>query len=137
MPAARALIRRVTIAVVTACTLVTLAAAGPARADDPTGELAISVLSPVRGTVQQYFLTCGPDGGRHPDPVAACNRLREIGGDLDQLRFGPGVACPLIYDPRIVQISGVWNGEAKEFSHDYPNGCFADRVAGPVVPAQE
>ncbi|TYB63232.1 protease [Nonomuraea sp. PA05] len=129
MRAALSLIRRAATAALPAVAAAALIA-NPAHAQ----ESYLRITTYHGGDVAQWYLTCGPSGGIHPDPAAACDRLDEIGGDLDQIRFRPDAACPRIYDPVHVEIYGDYRGEPKDFAEDYPNPCFAQRLAAPIVP---
>ncbi|MBF8186512.1 hypothetical protein ITP53_12325 [Nonomuraea sp. K274] len=126
----RTMVRRVATGVLAAAALVV--AATPAHAQ--AAELSITRYDIREGTAQRWYLTCTPDEGTHPSPVAACDRLDEIGGDLDRIRFRPDVACPRIYDPVRVEITGDYHGELKIFQETYPNACFVEKLAGPIVP---
>ncbi|MEV0378534.1 SSI family serine proteinase inhibitor [Nonomuraea sp. NPDC050643] len=129
MHASLTAIRRVAAVALPAVAAAALLAA-PAHAQ--AGELSITKYH--QGAAQRWFLTCDPDDGSHPDPGAACDMLRRSGGDLERLRFRPDVACPRIYDPVHVKIRGVFYGEPKNFEETYPNPCFADNLAAPIVP---
>ncbi|GHE48044.1 hypothetical protein GCM10017673_57250 [Streptosporangium violaceochromogenes] len=144
MRASRVPARRLSVLAATLLATAALTAATPAQADDAGSTsaradeagavLAIARHNLYEGTVRHWYLTCDPDGGSHPDPHGACDRLRDIDGDLDRLRFRPDVACPRIYAPVRVKITGTWYGEFKVFSEKYPNACYAEQLAGPVVP---
>ncbi|MFC4007869.1 SSI family serine proteinase inhibitor [Nonomuraea purpurea] len=104
--------------------------AAPAHAE--IGQLEITRYDVRSGEKQQWYLACDPDGGTHPDPVGACDRLRGSDADLERLRFGPA-PCPKIYDPVEVEIVGYWNEEPRRFRHRYPNPCSVRYQAAPVV----
>ncbi|MEU6998291.1 SSI family serine proteinase inhibitor [Nonomuraea sp. NPDC046570] len=119
----------------TALAVVALTTAAPSQAEDiVTGELRITRYNIHQGTVDRWYLTCDPDGATHPDPKAACDRLWEIGGDLEKLRFRPVGPCPRVYHPIRVEIDGRWYDQRKKFAIVYPNSCFAELLALPVVP---
>ncbi|MFB4277251.1 MULTISPECIES: SSI family serine proteinase inhibitor [unclassified Nonomuraea] len=120
--------RAVAVAVPALATAALLAAPAHAQA----AELTITKYH--GGVAQRWVLICDPDDGNHPDPFAACDRLREIGGDLDQIRFRPDVPCPRIFDPVDVQIHGHFHGEPLDLAEQYPNPCFVERLAAPIVP---
>src|SRR5262245_14622879 len=65
----------------------------------PMAAFAITVRDLPYSTSRRWTLICGPDGGTHPNPKEACDRLRAINGDLEQIRFRD-VSCPRFYDPR-------------------------------------
>ncbi|SPL92288.1 Protease inhibitor, SSI family (subtilisin inhibitor) [[Actinomadura] parvosata subsp. kistnae] len=128
--ASLSMVRRAATVVLPALAAAALIAA-PAQAQ----ESYLRITTYHGGSTAQWFLTCGPDGGVHPEPGAACDRLEELGGDLDRIRFRPGVACPRIFDPVHVEIRGDYLGEPVDFTDDYPNPCFVERLAAPIVPA--
>ncbi|MGR6915006.1 SSI family serine proteinase inhibitor [[Actinomadura] parvosata] len=105
--------------------------AAPAQAQ----ESYLRITTYHGGSTAHWFLTCGPAGGIHPEPRAACDRLDRFGGDLDRIRFRPDVACPKIFDPVHVEIYGDYRGDPVNFADDYPNPCFMERLAAPIVPA--
>ncbi|GAA3679075.1 hypothetical protein GCM10022224_049080 [Nonomuraea antimicrobica] len=104
----------------------------PAHAQ--AAELHIVKHNLPAGTAERWVLTCHPDDGTHPDPFAACDRLRRIGGDLERIRFRPDVPCPRIFDPVRVEINGWFYGQHKHFDEHYPNPCFVEKIASPIVP---
>ncbi len=109
------------------------AATAPALADSPAGQFQIMVRGQLSGAIQQWTLTCGPDGGSHTDAEAACDRLRETDGDLESMRTISG-PCPRIYDPEHVTILGTWNGRPVYFDQAYPNASCLLATAKPIVP---
>ncbi|UBU11931.1 SSI family serine proteinase inhibitor [Nonomuraea gerenzanensis] len=129
MRASLSVIRRAVTVALPALSAAALLAA-PAQAQ----ESYLRITTHHAGSTAQWILTCGPAGGIHPDPRAACGMLDDFGGDLDRLRFQPGEPCPKIFDPVHVQIRGDYRGEPKDFAEDYPNPCFAERLAAPIVP---
>lgn len=75
-------------------------------------------------------LTCTPDGGSHPTPVAACDSLRAVGFDFDQLP-STGTPCILIYDPHVAKATGSLQmsptGPVRlvEYEETFSNRCVA------------
>ncbi|MEV0996289.1 SSI family serine proteinase inhibitor [Nonomuraea sp. NPDC050202] len=129
MRASLSVIRRAATVALPALTVAALLAV-PAHAQ----ESYLRITTYHGGSTTQWFLTCRPEGGVHPDPVAACDRLDEFGGDLDRIRYRPDVPCPKIFDPVHVEIRGDYRGEPKDFADDYPNPCFVAHLAAPIVP---
>lgn len=91
-------------------------------------ELLLSVQLGRSGGARAVTLTCDPDGGMHPDPRAACDRLRGVAGDLARLDVSPGVHCTEEYDPHLVRATGTWHGSPVAFERAYGNAC--ELVAG-------
>lgn len=77
-------------------------------------------------------LACDPDGGSHPTPTAACDRLREVNGDFSKLRPRPGTICPAVYSPVTVTASGTWRGKTVSFKKTYGNRCELDAATKPI-----
>jgi hypothetical protein len=77
-------------------------------------------------------LTCNPDGGTHPDPVRACDSLRDAGGDFKRLRPDSTVACIFVYEPVQAYATGQWRGRVVTFAHTYGNRCSAAVESGHV-----
>jgi hypothetical protein len=130
----RPAIRRAAVAP-TALTVALVTAAAPVRAQTAETELGITRYDVHEGVTEHWRLTCDPDGGLHPAAQEACDRLREIDGDLDEIRARP-VACPKIFAPVRLEIVGTWRGELKIFEETYPNACYVERLAGPIAPTR-
>ncbi|WP_171074450.1 SSI family serine proteinase inhibitor [Nonomuraea basaltis] len=103
----------------------------PATAAASGAELYITV-TPADGGAYAMHLTCDPDGGAHPRPVAACDVLRQVDGWIEDLNVDPG-PCPLIYMPVNVDVTGHWSGREVSYHHVFPNSCVMERTLGPVV----
>ncbi|KRV49862.1 hypothetical protein AQ490_19500 [Wenjunlia vitaminophila] len=131
--------RRIRQAVVAAVvgvvtTGVALPSTSAARAHDHQGRLWLSV---VRGADPDghervwAVLTCGPDGGTHPDARAGCDALRAVDGDLTAVeptsRF-----CTRIYAPVIAEAMGTWDGRAVRYRATFPNRCEMEAGTGPL-----
>jgi hypothetical protein len=72
----------------------------------PRYDLTITYWPAGRGgEMRSATLTCDPDGGSHPDPVAACKALTE---HADALALVPtDVACTQIFGgPELARVSG-------------------------------
>ncbi|MER5930041.1 SSI family serine proteinase inhibitor [Streptomyces sp. NPDC002054] len=141
MTASRVLPRRLATVAATVLATAGIGLAAPAaQADAALSQLSITVTEVLGGSVQNYYLTCDPDGtaeigspGVHPDPVGACNRLRALHGDVDALKFRPA-PCAKEFDPYKVAIIGHWRDKEVKFVETYPNlDCLAV-LTSPVVP---
>ncbi|GAA3166501.1 hypothetical protein GCM10010466_66600 [Planomonospora alba] len=114
--------------------LAPLLAASPAAAGTPapTGSYLLKV-TPQDGTAARTAtLTCGPDGGTHADPAAACAQLRRTGGRVEGIPESQG-ACTLEYAPVRVSATGTWQGRQYRYERTYPNRCAAVRATGGVL----
>ncbi|MDA0567008.1 hypothetical protein LG943_22205 [Streptomonospora sp. S1-112] len=121
------------VAAAASAAVLTVAAAAPADARESSSTLEITVERVLADTVDRFWLNCAPDFGTHPEPHAACDRLRTLDGDLH--RLSPEyVLCPGDHDPVRVEITGTWQGEDRDFTARYANSCSARAVGGPVVP---
>lgn len=95
-------------------------------------ELLLSVQLGQSGGARAVVLGCDPDAGAHPDPKAACDRLREVDGDFDRLDVSPGVHCTEEYDPHLVRATGTWQGSPVSFERTYGNACELAAGTGEV-----
>ncbi|CAL9281385.1 protease inhibitor [Streptomyces olindensis] len=84
------------------------------------GESAIAA-TPERAVT----LTCAPrPAGTHPAAVEACAELRGAGGDFDALTATEGVMCTKQYDPVVVTVDGVWQGQRVSYERVFSNECM-------------
>ncbi|MYW63880.1 hypothetical protein GTY65_07325 [Streptomyces sp. SID8379] len=102
--------------------------------------LTISVADAGNGSDGTYELECGPAGGTHPDPGAACGRLEEIGATgADPFAPVPaGAQCTMQYGgDATARITGTWHGRAVDASYKVSDGCQIARwrQLDPVLPA--
>ncbi|MFE7778329.1 SSI family serine proteinase inhibitor [Streptomyces sp. NPDC057445] len=86
-----------------------------------------------------YELTCGPDGGTHPEAEGACDRLDELGknGRDPFAPVGQDRMCTQQYGgPATARITGTWHGHPVDTSFDRSNGCEIGRwrAMEPVLP---
>ncbi|MEU8245082.1 SSI family serine proteinase inhibitor [Nonomuraea sp. NPDC048916] len=107
----------------------------PATADHHARSILTITVTEENGWSRVYRLTCDPDGGNHPDPAAACDALRSVGGHLSRLRR-PNPICTREYAPTKVSVKGSWRGRNLSFSGSYPNSCLARAAVGAVYPAR-
>ena len=114
--------------------VVVLAAAacgGEADGDEPAGGFSadLRVLSEPAGPGGPEIdvtLTCGPPGGTHPDPEAACAALER---NVDALApVGEGVVCTQEYggSARAI-VRGSAGGADVNAAFSRTNGCEIDR----------
>ncbi|MFE9774706.1 subtilase-type protease inhibitor [Streptomyces sp. NPDC005931] len=83
------------------------------------GESAITT-TPERAVT----LTCSPaPSGTHPAAASACHELRRVDGDMDALTMREGVFCTKQYDPVVVTVQGVWQGERVSYERTFGNQC--------------
>ncbi|MFE2282353.1 subtilase-type protease inhibitor [Streptomyces sp. NPDC059454] len=69
-------------------------------------------------------LTCAPGpSGTHPAAGAACAEMNRVSGDLDALTMREGVFCTKQYDPVLVTVDGVWQGERVSYERVFSNAC--------------
>ncbi|MER6346886.1 subtilase-type protease inhibitor [Streptomyces sp. NPDC001595] len=78
-------------------------------------------------------LNCAPrPSGTHPDPAAACSELRLVDGDFTALESGTDILCTREYDPVVVTVAGVWQGQRVSYERTFANECMKD-AAGTSV----
>ncbi|MFD3623903.1 subtilase-type protease inhibitor (plasmid) [Streptomyces sp. DSM 116494] len=69
-------------------------------------------------------LTCAPGpSGTHPAAASACADLAGVRGDLDALTMREGVFCTKQYDPVLVTVDGVWQGQRVSYERIFSNAC--------------
>ncbi|CAL9348247.1 subtilase-type protease inhibitor [Streptomyces sp. Tu 3180] len=69
-------------------------------------------------------LTCAPGpSGTHPAAASACAELNGVDGDLDALTMREGVFCTKQYDPVVVTVDGVWQGQRVSYERIFSNEC--------------
>ena len=81
------------------------------------------------GPAAEVSLTCGPDDGGHPEPVAACTLLRRAGAHSGKIK-PEHTLCPMIYAPVTARLTGVWRGRKLDWSRVYGNRCELSRATG-------
>ncbi|WEO93803.1 subtilase-type protease inhibitor [Streptomyces sp. FXJ1.172] len=78
-------------------------------------------------------LSCAPTAsGTHPDAVRACAELRGTGGDFSALKAAGNVWCNKLYDPVVVTVQGVWQGQRVSYERTFGNACEKDSIVGGV-----
>ncbi|MGN9762313.1 protease inhibitor [Streptomyces sp. SD31] len=79
-----------------------------------------TMTTPVRAVT----LSCSPTpSGTHPDPASACAELRGVGGNFEDLTARDGMLCTKQYDPVIVTVDGVWQGQRVSYERTFSNEC--------------
>ena len=101
------------------------ATAGAAR--QPT-DLTLLYMAEA-GYATAVTLRCHPSGGAHPQPRAACQTLRAVGGRPARIKPAHTM-CTMIYAPITAQITGKWRGKKISWSKTYGNTCEMIRATG-------
>ena len=112
----------------------------------PASSLVVRVTAAHGATPHRWTLTCGPDGGTHPDAQAACAALAAVRHPFAQV--AAGVMCPMIASgPQTATITGTWQGQKVSARYSRVNGCQTARwnklekvlgqvnPGGPMIPA--
>ncbi|MEF9908288.1 subtilase-type protease inhibitor [Streptomyces sp. P9-A2] len=93
------------------------------------GESAMTV-TPERAVT----LTCAPGpSGTHPAAAAACGELAAVDGDLRTLEARDGVLCTHQYDPVVVTVDGVWQGQRLSYERTFANECVMNAHGSGVL----
>lgn len=87
--------------------------------------LSVKPENPGGGEAKRVVLTCGPDGGTHPNAAAACASLRAVGGELANLPSVPDTFCTMEHAPVEVTGIGIWDGKLKGYQETFSNRCVA------------
>lgn len=99
----------------------------------PQTSFTLSITSAASGEpIANSSLSCSPDGGSHPNPVAACEQLSKVDGRIEGIPEDPG-PCTQEFNPVIVSASGTWNGEPRHYKQEFSNRCVAVRATGGVI----
>ncbi|MFI6854061.1 protease inhibitor [Streptomyces sp. NPDC050416] len=78
-------------------------------------------------------LTCAPTpSGTHPVAASACAQLRGVGGDIHALTATDGVMCTKQYDPVVVTVDGVWQGQRVSYERTFSNECVKNAYGSGV-----
>lgn len=119
----------------TAGSVVPAAAAGPAASGasgSVGGAAALSSLTITKsGTSwgslppRQVTLECEPTGGTHPTAADACAALLAVGGQFDKLQPNGNPACPPVWMPTTVTVTGTWRLQPVYFTKTYSSDCDA------------
>ncbi|GAB2758491.1 protease inhibitor [Streptomyces bullii] len=69
-------------------------------------------------------LTCAPrPAGTHPAAASACAELSSVSGEFDALSARADVLCTKQYDPVVVTVDGVWQGQRVSYERTFANEC--------------
>jgi hypothetical protein len=80
-----------------------------------------------------YELYCGPAGGQHPEPQAACDAIHGV--DAPFAETSEAALCTYMYGgPATAEVDGTWQGEPVHATFDRSNGCEIARWDA-MVPA--
>ncbi|GAB2872213.1 protease inhibitor [Streptomyces deserti] len=78
-------------------------------------------------------LTCAPrPSGTHPAAGRACAELQGVGGDFDALTARNDVLCTKEYDPVVVTVDGVWQGQRVSYERTFSNECVKNAQSSSV-----
>ncbi|MFW5899068.1 MAG: SSI family serine proteinase inhibitor [Jiangellaceae bacterium] len=101
--------------------------AGEPAEGPPDTTLTITVNTGTAEGSVEWTLRCGPPGGTHPDPGAACASLAEADpGVFDPVP--PDQACTQIYGgPETATVTGELRGERLMAEFARNNGCEINR----------
>lgn len=102
--------------------------AGYGGAATPRARLTLTYMADA-GFASAVKLTCGPDGGGHPEAAQACATLRTAGADPEKIKPAR-IMCMMIYAPVTAEITGVWRGAPITWTHKYGNSCEMTRATG-------
>jgi Subtilisin inhibitor-like len=105
----------------------------PSYSEMPHGSFTLAITSANTGeTIAKASLTCPPNGGSHPNPVAACEQLSRAHGFIEAIPEDPG-PCTREFNPVILTASGTWNGEPRHYRQEFSNRCVGVRATGGVI----
>lgn len=118
----------------TAAASLTETAAGRAHVEPDRASPAKFILTihTPDGTVRASTLSCGPEGGSHPNAIGACDQLTAADGYMDRVPAQPA-ACPMVYAPVTLEATGHWHSEVRSFVGSYGNSCQAVAATGGVI----
>ncbi|MFF8607730.1 SSI family serine proteinase inhibitor [Streptomyces sp. NPDC015346] len=103
----------------------------PGTAPPAANRLHLTVTDST-GTTREAWLGCRPTGGNHPFPEAACDAVREAGGDLDELVGVAAADCPMDYNPVEASAKGTLDSKPVEWKKTFPNECELNAETAPV-----
>ena len=110
--------------------------AGTSASTGPAGtELRIEVVEAPGAEPATWRLTCGPPGGDHPDPGAACADLARTPDPLAPVP-ADAVCTELYGGPQTAVVRGTLDGRAVSLELSRTDGCRTeqwDRL-GAVLP---
>ena len=107
------------------------ARAGILAAEEPHGELFLTVSNPEDTWTRGVMLTCPDNGGPHPRAAEACTALDRAGGEMRALS-GRERNCTLEHEPVVATATGTWRGGSIRWQGEYPNTCALLKQTGVV-----
>jgi hypothetical protein len=123
------------VAVVLAASLGACGSAGESRAEEPPADeagtaLLITFRSGPDSPEERWELTCGPAGGTHPTPQAACRHLDKAADEGKDL-FAPtprDQMCAEIFGgPQRATVKGSFRGKPVNAQFARNNSCEMER----------
>jgi hypothetical protein len=116
------------------CGAFVLGGSAPSFAAPKEPKAVFRITVAAKGTpAKSVYLNCMPDGGTHPAAHAACNLLRQVGGDPAKLNVSPKAACTKELKPAGVVIIGMWNGKPVKWGKVYGNSCLMKAGSGALT----
>ncbi|MEU4088661.1 SSI family serine proteinase inhibitor [Streptomyces aureus] len=112
----------------------------PARPEDSSDRLTVTVTGVGGGADGTFELVCHPAGGTHPHAAEACDRLDRMTtwGKDTFAPVPPDALCTMVYGgPATAHVTGTWAGRPVDARYDRANGCEISRwnALVPVLPA--
>ncbi|MEV8031294.1 SSI family serine proteinase inhibitor [Streptomyces sp. NPDC086182] len=102
----------------------------PARPEDSTDRLTVTVHDVGGGADGTFELECHPAGGGHPHAAEACDRLDRMTtwGKDTFAPVPPDTLCTMQYGgPATAHVTGTWAGRPVDARYDRSNGCEISR----------
>ncbi|MFE5208739.1 SSI family serine proteinase inhibitor [Streptomyces sp. NPDC056600] len=81
---------------------------------------------------RQVTLQCEPTGGTHPTAADACAQLLAVDGQFDKLQPVGSAACPPVWMPTTVTVTGTWRLQPVYWTKTYGSDCDAGFRSGYV-----
>ncbi|MFE1287662.1 SSI family serine proteinase inhibitor [Streptomyces sp. NPDC058751] len=111
----------------------------PARPDDSSDRLTVTVDGVGGGADGTFELECHPAGGTHTRAAEACDRLDRMTtwGKDTFAPVPPDSLCTMVYGgPATARVTGTWAGRPVDARYDRSNGCEISRwnALVPVLP---
>ncbi|MFH8394138.1 SSI family serine proteinase inhibitor [Streptomyces sp. NPDC018036] len=111
----------------------------PARPEDSSDRLTVTVAGAGGGADGTFELDCHPAGGTHPHAAEACDRLDRMTtwGKDTFAPVPPDALCTMEYGgPATAHVTGTWAGRPVDARYDRSNGCEISRwnALMPVLP---
>ncbi|WP_025274435.1 SSI family serine proteinase inhibitor [Haloglycomyces albus] len=117
-------------------TIMAVLAVGNSAAASPTDEEAfgLMLLEVVKndGTVVSAVLDCPPElsASGHPEAEASCSQLIGANGYVSDIEPASDTACTMHLEPTTVRMTGIWNGEFRQYEETHSNPCVAITTTG-------